>query len=274
MYTQTITNVNLGPLVFTSASIAPSVGIDLIPYNNSSTTYQFISGSFDPNDIIESHGKDIVYSDFTAQDYLYYTIRFENTGNGNAINIQVDNNLDNQLDETTLEMVSSSNDYVMDRSGSIVNWRFSNIQLPPSVPDTTIGKGYIMYKIKPKPGYAVGDIIPNTANIYFDFNPAVVTNTFNTEFVSALGIQNFETDEFVISPNPASEKININVKNRNENITLIQIFDQIGRLVQKQIFSNKRYSETLEINNLSQGIYYIEVTTESNQIGRKKIIVK
>jgi uncharacterized repeat protein (TIGR01451 family) len=181
---------------------------------------------------MESHGRDIVFADFTAQDYLYYTIRFENTGNGNAVNIQVDNTLDVKLDETTMEMVSSSHDYVMDRVGSSVNWKFANIQLPPSVAETTTGKGYIMYKIKPKPGYAIGDIIPNSAAIYFDFNPAIITNTFNTEFTAPLGIVDFESDEFVVYPNPASEKITVQLKNKNDGITLIQIYDQLGRIIQ------------------------------------------
>ena len=56
--------------------------------------------------------------------------------------------------------------------------------LPVSVANTMTGKGYITFKIKPKPGYAVGDIIPNNASIYFDFNPAIITNTFQTEFVA------------------------------------------------------------------------------------------
>ena len=274
MHTPTIPTVHLGQLIFTNATINPSVGVDMVPSNNSSMTYQYIFGSFDPNDIMESHGRDIVFADFTAQDYLYYTIRFENTGNGNAVNIQVDNTLDVKLDEATMEMVSSSHDYVMDRVGSSVNWKFANIQLPPSVAETTTGKGYIMYKIKPKPGYAIGDIIPNSAAIYFDFNPAIITNTFNTEFTAPLGIVDFESDEFVVYPNPASEKITVQLKNKNDGIAMVQIYDQLGRIIQTERFSNALSSGTIQLNNLSKGIYFIEVTSQNNLIGRKKMMVK
>ena len=274
MHTPVLPLVQLGQLIFTTATINPSVGVDMVPSNNSSMTYQYIFGSFDPNDIMESHGRDIVFADFTAQDYLYYTIRFENTGNGNAVNIQVDNTLDVKLDETTMEMVSSSHDYVMDRMGSAVNWKFANIQLPPSVAETTTGKGYIMYKIKPKPGYAIGDIIPNSATIYFDFNPAIITNTFNTEFTAPLGIVNFESDEFVVYPNPASEKITVQLKNKNDGIAMVQIYDQLGRIIQTERFSNALSSGTIQLNNLSKGIYFIEVTSQNNHIGRKKMMVK
>lgn len=33
---------------------------------------------------------------------------------------------------------------------------------------------------EPRPGRPLGTVVPNTAHIYFDFNPAVVTNTAQT----------------------------------------------------------------------------------------------
>ena len=198
MNTPTLPTVSLGQVLCNAATISPASGIDMISANNSSTNCSIVVGSYDPNDIAESRGREIEFNSFTSQDYLYYTIRFENTGTGNAINIKINNILNNRLDETTLEMVSSSHDYAMDRVNSAVNWNFSNIQLPPSVAQTNTGKGYIMYKIKPKPGYAIGDIIPNTASIYFDFNPAIITNTFETQFVTTLDTPNFEDKKLKI----------------------------------------------------------------------------
>ena len=131
-----------------------------------------------------------------------------------------------------------------------------------------------MYKIKPKPGYAIGDIIPNSAAIYFDFNPAIITNTFNTEFTAPLGIVDFESDEFVVYPNPASEKITVQLKNKNDGIAMVQIYDQLGRIIQTERFSNALSSGTIQLNNLSKGIYFIEVTSQNNHIGRKKMMVK
>jgi hypothetical protein len=45
------------------------------------------------------------------------------------------------------------------------------------------GKGSIPFLVKPKPDYAISDIIRNTDSIYFDFNPPIVTDIFTTEFV-------------------------------------------------------------------------------------------
>jgi len=176
--------VSLGDLVTNSASITVPSG-DIQPSNNNASVTQVIRGAYDPNDKLESHGEKIEFSSFASSDYLTYTIRFENTGTGNAINIKVDDDLDLKLDPTTVRMIDASAPYTLERTGNKLSWKFNGINLPPSVTSSaTTGKGYITFEVKPNAGFAVGDIIPNHANIYFDFNPAIVTNTFQTEFIT------------------------------------------------------------------------------------------
>lgn len=275
MNTPTIPTVNLGQLLCNTATIAPSTGVDIYPRNNTSTSCSFVRGSYDPNDIVESHGREIVHADFTSQDYLYYTIRFENTGNGNAVNIKVANTLNIKLDETTMEMVSSSHDYTMDRVGTGVNWNFSNIQLPPSVANTTTGKGYIMYRIKPKAGYAVGDIIPSAASIYFDFNPAINTNTFENQFVTTLETVHLENNEFSIYPNPANDQITIDLgTTSNATGWSYKIVNTLGQEVLNGALNSQQ--NTVLLNNIKgQGVYFVKVYDGSNALlETKKIIIQ
>ena len=275
MNTPTIPTVNLGQWLCNTATIAPSTGVDIYPRNNTSTLCSMVTGSYDPNDIVESHGREIVHADFTSQDYLYYTIRFENTGNGNAVNIKVANTLNIKLDETTMEMVSSSHDYAMDRVGTGVNWNFSNIQLPPSVDNTTTGKGYIMYRIKPKAGYAVGDIVPNTASIYFDFNPAIITNTFENQFVSTFETVNLENNEFSIYPNPAKDQITIDLGNNSKAIGWsYKIVNTLGQEVLNGDLNSQQ--NTIQLSNIKgQGVYFVKIYDSSNNLFHtKKIIIK
>ena len=275
MSTPTLPTVSLGQVICNAASISPASGIDMIASNNSSTNCSFVSGSYDPNDIVESRGREIVFSSFTSQDYLYYTIRFENTGNGNAINIKINNTLNNRLDETTLEMVSSSHDYAMDRVSSAVNWNFSNIQLPPSVAQTNTGKGYVMYKIKPKPGYAIGDIIPNTASIYFDFNPAIITNTFESQFVTTLDTPSFENNNFVVYPNPANDQITIDLGNKSTSKDWnYKIVNTLGQEVLIGVLSAQQ--NIIELNNIKgQGVYFVKVYDSANTLlDTKKVIIR
>ncbi len=272
MQVPTIPTVNAGQYLTNTASIVPLTG-DVVTENNSNTLAQIIVNAYDPNDKMESRGEEILFSSFTSNDYLYYTIRFENTGTASAINVRINDVLDTQLDENSIRMVSTSHpNYVMDRVGNNINWEFDNIQLPVSVANTNIGKGYIMFKIKPKPGFAVGDIIPNTASIYFDFNPAIVTNTFTTEFVSALAVNQFENSDFVFYPNPTSDFVTITLKNGSDIISLISVYDVLG----KQIVNVKAssISETIDLSSVNSGIYFVEVTTENNSKVVKKLIVK
>src|SRR3712207_6939178 len=43
-------------------------------------------------------------------------------------------------------------------------------------PYTTLFRSIVVYKIKAKPALSYGTQFKNTAHIYFDFNPAIVTN--------------------------------------------------------------------------------------------------
>lgn len=270
MLVPTIPTVTAGQFLVSNATIAPLTG-DVSPENNTNTISQMIINAYDPNDKTEAHGPEILHSSFTSNDYLYYTIRFENTGNASAINVRVNDVLNAMLDENTIKVESASHAYVLDRVGSNLTWKFDNIMLPVSVANTTTGKGYITFKVKPKPGYAVGDIIPNNASIYFDFNPAIVTNTFQTEFVAVLASESFHANEFAVYPNPTSSILNIQSK-LNTTISEVNVYDLLG----KQILNKKMSVSATEIDmtNYSPGVYLLEVVSENNQKSIHKIMKK
>jgi len=272
MQVPNVPTVVLGDLLTNTASIAPISG-DVVPTNNTSNCSQIIIGSYDPNDKMESHGERILHSTFTANDYLYYTIRFENTGTASAINVRVNDVLDSRLDENTIRMISASHNYIMDRVDNNLTWRFDDIQLPVSVANTTTGKGYITFQVKPRVGFAVGDIIPNTASIYFDFNPAIITNTFNTEFVAQLGVDEFENGDFVFYPNPVSDIVTVSVKN-NGTIAAIAVYDMLGKVILSEKTTTTDSSKTFDLSSVSKGVYLLEVTSDTNLKVIKKLIVE
>ena len=272
MQVPNVPTVALGDLLTNTASIAPISG-DVVPTNNTSTCSQIIIGSYDPNDKMESHGERILHATFTANDYLYYTIRFENTGTASAINVRVNDVLDSRLDENTIRIISASHNYIMDRVDNNLTWRFDDIQLPVSVANTNTGKGYITFQVKPRVGYAVGDIIPNTASIYFDFNPAIITNTFNTEFVAQLGVDEFENGDFVFYPNPVSDIVTVSVKN-NGAIAAIAVYDMLGKVILSEKTTTTVSSKTFDLSTVSKGVYLLEVTSDTNLKVIKKLIVE
>lgn len=254
----TIPTVALGQLLNHSAAITPVAG-DIFPINNATTETQTIIGSYDPNDKTESHGPSILFSGYNSNDYFNYTIRFENTGTANALTVRVDDVLDSMLDETTIRTISASHPYVFNRVNTNLSWRFDNIQLPPSVANTNIGHGYVTFQVKLKPGYAVGDVIPNVASIFFDFNPAIITNTFQSEFVNQLNLNQSYLEEVTIYPNPTSQ--NIQFDNSNLNYNTVVVYTTLGQELKKQklAFSS---NETIEMCQLASGLYLLQFTGE------------
>jgi uncharacterized repeat protein (TIGR01451 family) len=257
MQVPTIPTVSLGQLLTNTCSISiPADDINI--NNNSSSLTQTIVGSYDPNDKTESHGGKIVHATFSGDDYLTYTIRFENTGTASAINVRVDDLLDNQVDENSIRTIAASHPYVLRRTNNALSWQFDGIDLPPSIENDPItGHGYIVFQVKPTPGFAIGDIIPNTAEIYFDFNPAIVTNTWTSEFVPFLGINIFENDTFEYYPNPTSDIVTFNLKNTSATIDSIEVMDVLGkRLLTK---TNNYSNASIDLSSLSKGMYLVKV---------------
>ena len=257
MSVPSIPTVSIGQLMTNSASISTPATESNYSNNNSSFT-EAVVASYDPNDITESHGEKIVYSTFAPDDYLFYTVRFENTGTAPASDVEIVDVLNSNIDETSIQLVSSSYPNVLNRNGNTISWKFNNIELPVSIPNTNTGKGFVTFKVKLKPGFTIGTIIPNTASIYFDSNPTIVTNTFNTEFVSTLSNLNFVLNsDLKLTPIPTKEFLNIKL-NQNATISSISIFNTIGQLVLKVSPTNDK----LDVKNLESGLYFIKIESD------------
>lgn len=248
-----------GESLVNTASITP-IDTDINSENNIFSINEDIINSYDPNDKMESHGDKIVHSTFTTNDYLYYTIRFENTGTASAVNIKITDVLDSKLNPSTLQVISASHNYTSDVTNAVANFEFRKIQLPVSIPNTQIGRGFITFRIKPYANFAIGDIIPNNASIYFDFNPAIVTNTFTTEFVESLGHENFAFTNLNYFPNPVKNSLTISNTSLIDSVEITSILGQ-NMLSQKV---NSLQTE-IDMSVLSNGIYFVKVTSDEQE---------
>ncbi len=264
--------VNIDDTLTNSASISTPTS-DINSTNNLSNNTQIVVASYDPNDKMESHGDKIQFNQFAANDYLYYTIRFQNEGTANAISVRIEDLLDAQIDETSIRVVSASHSYYMTRVGNLITWNFNFINLPPALANEELSKGYVFFKVKLKPGFTVGDIIPNTANIFFDTNPAIVTNTFNTEFIAALNNLDFNSGNFLLYPNPATDLVQVSLNTTSGNIESIVIFDILGKIVKKVEAVNSNQTN-INVSDLSSGVYMVEVATDNKVKQVKKLVIK
>lgn len=264
------TSANLGEIITNIAEYATNTN-DVVSENDIATLSEIVIGSYDPNDIMESHGPEILYDSFTEDDYLYYTIRFQNVGTASAINVTIDNVLDDKLDKSTFQMIRASHSYGIERVFDELTWQFNNIDLADSTTDEPNSHGFVYYRIKPLAGYSVGDIIPNAASIVFDFNAPIVTNTFNTEFVETLGIQDYSLNaQFLLTPNPSKDVVNLKFNSIQSNVD-VTIIDILGKMVLTHN-AQQRSTVQLNISSLESGVYFVKIKDQSGQSGLKKLI--
>jgi uncharacterized repeat protein (TIGR01451 family) len=213
-----------------------------------------------------------MFSNFTSDDYLYYTIRFQNLGTAEAMDISIEDLLNSQLDKASVIVLNASHDYVFTRVDDQLTWQFNSIYLPSYDVDEPNSHGYVNFKIKPLVGFNIGDIIPNKADIYFDFNPAVATNTFETEFVSTLSNKSFNKASVFVFPNPASNLVELKFDIGITHKITANIYDIQGKLVlnsTKELQNNKMQ---LNVSSLISGIYFLKIISTDNQFIHKLII--
>lgn len=162
---------------------------DVTFYSNDWTSSHVVSCAYDPND---KQAIPVGYAEphfILADTEIEYKIRFQNTGNAPAFNVDIEDQIDiSKLDISTFEPITASHSFsTLVQPDGHVTFTFANIMLPDSTTDEPGSQGYVIYRIKPLPTIAIGDVIENTASIYFDENPAIVTNTtFHTIYDCSL----------------------------------------------------------------------------------------
>jgi hypothetical protein len=258
VFTPPTTNIN--DILISTATINPLNG-DNTEEDNVFELLQTVIGSFDPNDIRVMEGSQILLEE--ADKYLHYIIRFQNTGTASAINVNVENVLDDKLDWTTMQLESLSHTGRVEiTDGNLAKFIFNNINLPDSTNDEPNSHGFIAYKIKLKTDVVVGDIIFNSADIFFDFNPAIVTNTVSTEIVNTLSVNQFNQNVISIYPNPADNQI---IMKSNYGLDSITIYDINGRLLKTIINESDTLEKQIDVTYLPEGLYFLEIQSKQSK---------
>lgn len=246
--------VNIDDVLNLAVMIEPIVN-DETPEDNVFNLNQIVVGSYDPNDKTCLEGDAILPE--KVGDYLHYLIRFQNSGTAPAENVVVKDMIDtNKFDLASFQLTATSHPQVTRITGNKVEFIFENIQLPAEQDNEPASHGYIAFKIRTKNNLVLGNSVSNTADIYFDYNFPIITNTATTTIV-ALGVDEFENASVVMTPNPVKDHLSISA---DDVITSIQMYDVQGRLITTQLNNSNTFN--LDMNQQSLGIYFVKVITE------------
>ena len=229
---------------------------DETPNDNSANLSQTVVSSTISNDKICLDGNTI--SPVEVGDYLYYMIRFENSGTAVVQNIVVKDIIDaSKFNIATLVSLNGSHPFTTKiTADNSVEFIFQNINLPF---DSGNNKGYVVFKIKTIPTLINGNELTNSATIYFDYYQPLTTNIARTT-IQTLQIQDYVfSDFFTIYPNPVADILNITNKNQLE-ISSIIIYNTLGQQV--QTFINANNTTSIDVSQLKTGLYFIKINSE------------
>jgi hypothetical protein len=112
-------------------------------------------------------------------------------------------------------------------------------------------------------------IKPDTSATYIVTQDLCGTITIDSirVVVNCLGVAQYNMNNIVnIYPNPANEILNIESKTQNGELRIV---DVLGKEIFKEIFFGKKQ---IQISNLNEGIYFINIKTTEGTIAKKIII--
>lgn len=250
----------IGTVVASHAQIEPFTA-DVNIYNNYSSWSNTITGSYDPNDIAVNLAE-ITTTQLPSQPWLEYLIRFQNTGTDTAFTVDVVNEVPQGVDLNSMELIATSHPvqvrYV--QQYNTFGFKFSNILLADSNTNEPASHGFIRYRIKPQTGLAVGYHINNSANIYFDFNAPVATNTATTTIVSPTAVTSLQVKtDFSITPSLVTDKFYVIAKTKNTYT--LKLYNAKGKVLMTNAHTGNSY---VYIKHLPRGIYFVELVTGGN----------
>lgn len=265
----------LGTTLTNSAEVSTGLP-DSDMANNSSTALVTITGSYDPNDKrgLTNVGKSDDQFLLGQDAYIDYTIRFQNTGTDTAFTVVIYDDIGPSFDLLSLDILAASHAFIPSfGEGRQLEFTFPNILLPDSTTDFIGSQGFISYRIKPKSTIAAGDVLENTADIYFDFNEPVVTNTTSHVVETATGVQEREVGQVLrLMPNPTSGMLEVRVPDHSASFGRLQVVAVDGRVVLERRMEGPR--TVLDVAPLARGLYALNWYNANGAVTTKRFVRK
>jgi uncharacterized repeat protein (TIGR01451 family) len=253
-------NLLIGNLLQSTVSISPTLN-DQTPSNNTQLSSAAVTGPYDPN--YKEVNIDTLY-DVVNSDYLEYIIHFQNIGNDTAYNVIILDTLSSYLDLTSMEIISKSHPMLNFNitNGNVAEFRFNNIMLPDSLTDPIGSNGFVKFRVKYISSVPLFTSIDNFADIYFDYNEAIRTDTASTYFttVTAEVSENVEIKNLKVYPNPTNNELNF-IFNKVESLDAsVRVYSLAGNVLTQQIFDNSatEIKSSVQLGNYASGIYFVE----------------
>lgn len=266
--------------------IGDSVRIQVLPRTTTGGTlverapFHYVSAitcAYDPNDkqVWPARGADNRVND---GEELLYTIRFQNTGTDTAFRVVIHDRLSPDLDWATLRPLAASHPFTSSLSeNGLLEFRFENILLPDSATNQAGSQGFASFLIHLRAGLPLNTVIGNTAEIYFDLNPPITTNTVRVrryDGTSSTGALDITGHSIWFYPNPFSENLYFQWNDSRDAAPVrLELWDMTQRFI-RAIRLPDGEKGALEIPGLESGLYLYRIVRvgDSAVLGSGKLV--
>jgi uncharacterized repeat protein (TIGR01451 family) len=232
--------------------------------NNVHTVDQTIFGAYDPNDkSVSPFGDAGTHVIDTTRRQFTYTVQFQNTGNYPATRVLVTDTLNHLLDPSSLHLVYASHPVQAFVYNGVLYLDHQGIMLPDSASDPEGSKGQVIFTLDATPAAAFGDSILNTANIFFDQNPPIITNTVYNVYGSPSTVGLMETQahaRIVVMPDGSGD---MRYAITDGIPRSIQVIDAQGKIVLRLA---PKAEGRFDTGGLAPGVYCLQVVTANEQM--------
>lgn len=271
---ETPTALNAGDTLISKAWYE-SDSTDVTPADNYTELKETIRASYDPNEKAITSGETLTPQQVSNGAYISYIIHFQNKGNDTAFKVIILDTLSENIDINSLQIINASKPYTLEIIGKkILKFTFDNIRL--SYDTTNVSStGYIAYKVKPLNTLAAGNTVQNTAEIFFDYNAPIRTNTVETEvlLLSAAHPNRNMNGNMTIYPNPNMGIFTIRYDGKSDATVQLQMTDITGNIIYNENRQHQNKTEfTINESNLAKGIYWIKLTDGKDSYSNAVIV--
>ncbi len=250
----------IGTNVDATLTLAP-LPADADPVNDVATLSTLVVGAYDPNDKLVSTSSRLSGSHYflDADTSLAYTIRFQNTGNAEALHVRLVDTLSHVLDVASLRILGATHAFEARlESDSILIIDFPDIMLPDSTSDLMGSQGGFSFTIAPRAWIVPGTVLANKADIYFDVNPPIRTNTATVVAELSTRVPTYQASSLVIAPNPVGDDLRVQLHASGKGQW--SIHDAHGRVVLQGPWVGD--ARSLDVSPFMAGFYIVTVITE------------
>jgi uncharacterized repeat protein (TIGR01451 family) len=254
----------LGTELQTTAVLA-TANTDGNPANNTATNLRIVTGAYDPNDKLAytSGGNTSVWQ-IGDDEWIDYTIRFQNTGTDTAFNVLITDTLPLNLDPGTIVIgAASHHPFTWElRDAGTLKFYFPNILLPDSNINEPLSHGFVGFRIRPRLPLLPGDEIENIANIYFDFNPPVITEPSVLVVTTGTGVVDPGTGMHLqLMPNPTDGLLIVRMSGDDIRPGMLRVRGMDGRVVMEQRMTGPEVR--MDVQRLANGAYVLEMLNDN-----------